>query len=128
MVSLEKLKRENQRLKAESKRKLERLNNVNKAQKEIISIGKQREKLIRENKALKFAKKHPRALRAGKAFIRGSDKFAVEGTKVAKKFGRGLVILSKRIEEANRREKAALKKLEKARTKKKVKRKIKRKR
>lgn len=80
----------------ELKRQNEILRHQLQARKEMIDIGRERNKLLKENKALKFVSKHPRLV-----------SFASPTAKLGTRFGKGLVKWANKVAEAERREQMA---------------------
>lgn len=94
MPTLKELKREN-----------ERLRNKIKAKKDLISIGEERNKLLRENKALMRQMKYGSSLSV-------AQKFGEKGARYGKKLGKNLLILGRKIEAAQREEEMLRRKIE----------------
>ncbi len=90
--TIEELKKENEELRKNIKSK-----------QDLIAIGREKSKLIRENKALKIYSKHGSAIEAGAKFGRTS-------AKIGKVVGKSLWNLAKRINEAEKREEIARRK------------------
>lgn len=82
MGTLEELKKQNQRLK-----------NQIQAKKEMLEIGRARNKLLKENKALRFASKHG-----------GLISFANTSARIGGKIGKGFVKWAKMIAEKEEKE------------------------
>lgn len=105
MPTLEELKRENAKLRAEAEGK-----------RELIKLGEERNRLLRENKNLMRQAKFGKEIEVGKAIGRAT-------AKIGKTFGRGFLIIAKNIAEAEKKEQELRRKMRRMRRIKKPKRK-----
>jgi len=101
MVTLQELQEQNRKLRAQLE-----------AKQELIKIQQERNRLLKENKNLQFASKYGGLVRVGSSIGRGISKGA---TKVGKGLGKGFVAWGRKLQEAERREQMAQRKIKKVR-------------